>query len=563
MEEGFLNTIGVGKLPDVSAKAELVKNYLVDNLLRAGFSKEEWERMEEMDLKDVPVIEASVNRRKLGKVLSLLEKSHSKLWKGMKQEPYYKTKEALWEGKKKFDFSFEDSLNIFGPKAQKKEQMRAVFDKAIDRVTKRAYDSKISKQQMSVYNKISELKRKAELSEKFDLVQKTRAEWDKPIRELNPEKFPMHGTELRELDEILKYGGVKGGTALDTSPGYEWSDLSTVKVLLPTARKGSYVSHNDYYKAASDTPVAKVFFDQRGLMPEYVESETAKFLEIMKRNPKVPYEILSGAAAIPVIAKEGETKEAKEKKVIDWLRERVTTPSGNPVAYVKPGHEPSLFAPRTEVTGDGAPMGVIKGLELTKRLPMLLKIAKQQTRNDIGSGAESLINDITAKVSLNLLKQLKDIPQSAYSRIKNLSFKDLGKRMLGQYTHSKNIELNPLETYRAGINTVRHEFTHAKQFSRGSDDPSSNYRMLIDLTNKLQVPYYRQPIEIHARGVERSVGEFESAADALANYLVTEIKFPYLKAVANNDQQVFMKLRTQGLNDIDSRMREYIDAGYF
>jgi len=99
----------------------------------------------------------------------------------------------------------------------------------------------------------------------------------------------LHGTDINNLEGILA-NGLKAGSAIG---GKDWAAESPVVVSVPTAKKGDYVAHNNYYKIKENAPVDKVTIDLDQYSDTVSEKVIAQVAELAKKYPKVKFTVLN------------------------------------------------------------------------------------------------------------------------------------------------------------------------------------------------------------------------------------------------------------------------------
>jgi len=109
-----------------------------------------------------------------------------------------------------------------------------------------------------------------------------------PKAEVEP--VPTHGTTLDRLDGILSKG-LDRGSALDLTKDRSWVGEYEVQVEVPTARRGKYIAHNDYYESANRAKPTKVIVDIEAFTDQGADVALRQVNELKKKYPKVKWEI--------------------------------------------------------------------------------------------------------------------------------------------------------------------------------------------------------------------------------------------------------------------------------
>lgn len=106
----------------------------------------------------------------------------------------------------------------------------------------------------------------------------------------NWDKVAWHGTGIEELPEILSKG-LNPGSALDFTPTKGWASEYPISVIVPSAKKGMKIEHNDYYKSSNTARVAKVIVDLEQYTEEAVGGVRSEIIKLSKQHPDVEFEI--------------------------------------------------------------------------------------------------------------------------------------------------------------------------------------------------------------------------------------------------------------------------------
>lgn len=153
------------------------------------------------------------------------------------------------------------------------------------------------------------------IKDKSKILKSERSVWDvKPSSEklsvsedLSPESaraaqfknIPTHSTDIESLPSILEVG-LEKGSALDLTPDRGWAG-SGVSVVVPKARLGEKIEHNNYYESANRAAVGRVIVDGTA----YTEDYTQKIQELAEKHPDVAFEIIGEDLISREISSEG------------------------------------------------------------------------------------------------------------------------------------------------------------------------------------------------------------------------------------------------------------------
>jgi hypothetical protein len=187
-----------------------------------------------------------------------------------------------------------------------------------------------------------------------------------------------------------------------------------------------------------------------------------------------------------------------------------------------------------------------KFVMMARALPGLLKSAKPSPflldKYAHGYGTwrlTKLAKTIPAQTATRQWKQLSEIPPELFRDIEKIQFQRLSGNTLGSYSSKRfhnapidRIRIDPAKSYfYPKENVARHEFAHAKQFAERATPPTLNASDLAYLDAAARstkfgpaVSYLDEPIEIHARAVERSKKPFMEAYRASEELMASEFR---------------------------------------
>jgi hypothetical protein len=142
-------------------------------------------------------------------------------------------------------------------------------------------------------------------------LEDTRSSWDVAPPEkidiqedgdLSPEsiraamfKSPTHSTDIESLEDILE-SGLRSGSALDLTKDKDWAGVG-VSVVLPTAKLGRKIEHNNYRESSGVAPVGRVIVDGTN----YNSDLRPRLERIASRFPFIPIEYILDDGTIEVI----------------------------------------------------------------------------------------------------------------------------------------------------------------------------------------------------------------------------------------------------------------------
>lgn len=169
-----------------------------------------------------------------------------------------------------------------------------------------------------------------------------------------------------------------------------------------------------------------------------------------------------------------------------------------------------------------------------------------------------------------VFREALKVPEKEYGRIKDISWKIARPSYKGEYDpHFKSIRLNPRT---ADIETVWHEFTHARQWSpekyapmpTGGGTEAEKAFELRDLVQRLtevarksgmsgEEFYFKvSPIERHARGVAKYAVESPRHFDVLYKYA--------LKSEVARSKRKLTELLSELPKEIRNKMGHYLEG---
>jgi len=112
---------------------------------------------------------------------------------------------------------------------------------------------------------------------------------DYPNESLRAAQFnvPTHSTDIDDVESILQ-NGLKHGSALDMTKDREWAGTG-VSLVVPFAKKGAKIEHNNYYQSSGVSAVGRVIIDQSN----YTNDLSEKAQELADKFPEVAIEIVN------------------------------------------------------------------------------------------------------------------------------------------------------------------------------------------------------------------------------------------------------------------------------
>lgn len=173
----------------------------------------------------------------------------------------------------------------------------------------KVFSSPENKAWFEEYQKESQKEKISEFNQNKGKMELTRESWDSPTPykidfddDRSPESVraamfsvPTHSTDIEDLESILE-NGLSSGSALDLTKDKEWAQTG-VTVVVPTAKKGAKIEHNNYRMSSGISPVGRVIVDGTN----YSKNLTERLTTIASRFPQTPIELIEDDGFITVI----------------------------------------------------------------------------------------------------------------------------------------------------------------------------------------------------------------------------------------------------------------------
>lgn len=254
-------------------------------------------------------------------------KTGDQLFDELRSHPLYQKREALYADNMEISIERGKDITKEHPDLDKRE---AENIKEIDALSKQIYELPENKAWMKQRDADNLVLQKQELEGQRDYDLANRDKWD---------KAPRHGTDIDALPGILEEG-LRYGSAIDVSKGFDWAGESPIQIILPSVRKGARIEHNNYYKSGNVARAAKVIVD----LDHYTESASAsvkeQILALAEKHKDVEFVIKEGKSetilnnknkqrSIPEVLKEQAPDNIADAAFIDA--------EGKPVGSLKDG----------------------------------------------------------------------------------------------------------------------------------------------------------------------------------------------------------------------------------
>jgi len=182
-----------------------------------------------------------------------------------------------------------------------------------DALRSKYYDSADFKAYWKLYEEQRNAERSAELNKERSKIAsndswdvappaKIKLSEDSPAEAVRAAQFkaPSHSTDIDSVESILSEG-LRSGSALDTTPDRDWAG-DGVSLIMPFARKGSKIEHNDYYKSSGVSAVGRIIVDAGAYNTPLYELES--IVQGWKdKHPTVKMEIIDEKGRIIPIEK--------------------------------------------------------------------------------------------------------------------------------------------------------------------------------------------------------------------------------------------------------------------
>lgn len=107
---------------------------------------------------------------------------------------------------------------------------------------------------------------------------------------------PIHGLELEDIPMVVR-DGLNPSSALDLSKDKGWATGYGAAVVVPFARRGMRIEHNDFYNSANQAAVERVIIDAEQYDQPYLERQLRKLRDIGVR-----VEVVNADGSIDVIS---------------------------------------------------------------------------------------------------------------------------------------------------------------------------------------------------------------------------------------------------------------------
>ena len=246
-------------------------------------------------------ISAPAARRASGEEFSIAGKRYSTpeaddsesmiLWRKLKDTPVSKRLEALYEEHSQLGTVWYDE--------EPRVSRMPVLEKEIKQLEEQQRMLPEFKAWIEAADRDRETRAAREFNDAFTKVKQTRDKWDNVVDSITPSddrsneairaaqfKFPSHSTDLSDVDDILT-SGLRRGSALDLTEDKGWAE-SGVSLIVPYARKGRHIEHNDYVTSSGVSAVGRVIVDANA----YGNSVNAEVQALANKHPDVAFEII-------------------------------------------------------------------------------------------------------------------------------------------------------------------------------------------------------------------------------------------------------------------------------
>ncbi len=212
--------------------------------------------------------------------LESLEKDIDITHKAIKELPADKEREALYAERSKMETVDLDKEGAFNHD-EAWEKRHDEINKRIDELTSEIHKTPEMAAFMEAYNKKSKLTTRNDLEQQKTVDLANRNKWD---------RAPQHGTDIDVLGDILE-NGLKPGSALDYTIDKSWVSEYPVQIIVPSARRGRKIEHNNFYNSANTARVAKVIVDLDQYQESAVPNIKEQIAELQAKYPDVEFEI--------------------------------------------------------------------------------------------------------------------------------------------------------------------------------------------------------------------------------------------------------------------------------
>lgn len=252
-------------------------------------------------------------------------KTVDQLFDELRSHPLYQKREALYADNMEISLERGKDRTKEHPDLDKRE---AENRKEIEALSKQIDELPENKAWMKQRDADNLVLQKQELEGQRDYDLANRDKWD---------KAPRHGTDIDALPGILEEG-LRYGSAIDVSKGFDWAGESPIQIILPSVRKGTRIEHNNYYKSGNVARAAKVIVD----LDHYTESASAsvkeQILALAEKHKDVEFVI----------------KEGKSETILNSNVQKRTIPD------VLKEQAPDNIADAAFITAEGKPVGSLK-----------------------------------------------------------------------------------------------------------------------------------------------------------------------------------------------------------